>query len=238
MTMKKGNSYSKRQSLQRTYLRNMRQRQNAKRSRLFNGNIYAAGEFIFIYAVVFALIGIIWLVCLANMADIKLDDCKVKEVSFCESFSESGEFHIIAEEEKEKNGELVKDKDDYVCSYELINVKQFTDNVKIGDKLTIAYKKGNDKVKQAFVVDSSQTNYLALSNINEKIANSRRVINIVMGIIFGLWAIYVAAGCFVMTNAGKHPKLIRLFVKKSYILPQENSSRKHLHFVDKNKHHF
>lgn len=226
----------KKKEYEHKFLRKMKKQNTAiKRSRLFGGNILAPGEFLFVYGMIFVFLFIVWFICFNNMRTYTYEDCKIKVLYYVEShFDEKNNFIIVADEEKQKNNEIVLDRDDYIVISDAFNINGFQQKIQKGQYVKICYVK-NDNAKHALEIAVDNEKFLTLKDINDAAINSRKTVNTVFSVITGIWVLYVGTSCYVMTNAHKYPRLVKLFVKKSHILPPLNDSKSSIHFVKKNR---
>lgn len=189
-----------RKNRSRTKKRNYRRKMRAynTRSRLFNGNIHAPGEFIFIWALILAYIVGMWIF-LLNLGLNKRDYVRAELVYEGSYRKEDSIVLTLSGEEYKARADL--------CDLDSIQ------KLKDGERLSVITAKDNvisiryyDKV------------LLALEDCERDDAEGKRTASIIMGIFAAVWAVFVAVSVWVMCSAHRLPMwLVKLFVKPSYL---------------------
>lgn len=66
---------------------------------------------------------------------------------------------------------------------------------------------------------------ISLDDINAHTRESRNTLLVVWAVLFGLWLLFVIASSYVMTNADRYPRLVKLFVKPEYLVRKSKKER-------------
>lgn len=180
----------------REYRRKVRQ-YNA-RSRLFNGNVEHPGEFIFIWALIFAyIVGMgIFLISLG--------------------WHGKGSYEYRTERlvsSYRKNDVIVLQTDggEYSAWASLCDEGAML-SLKEGSEMSLVTAKGD-----LLAAECGGRELLNLSDSERNMREERKTPLCIFGIFALLWAVYVAVSVYVMCNAEKFPRLIRVFVKPEYL---------------------
>ncbi|MDE6596125.1 MAG: hypothetical protein K2K44_08955 [Oscillospiraceae bacterium] len=196
MTRRKNASRTKRRK-ERTKKRLHRQ----KYGKLFNGNVYAQWEFVFIWGLILAMLLVLWFYIFADSFPIKDENCERTAVVVTK-------LKISDEKAVFRDGSSGKK---YKLDGGRFDLERFTAEVSEGDVLSAVISHG--KIVSAAKGESV---YLALDDMRGLHKTLRSVSYIVLAVC-GVWLIYVAVSWYIMYNAEKFPKLIKLFVKPEYI---------------------
>lgn len=180
----------------RNFKRKMREYNN--RSKLFNGNVRAPGEFIFIWALILAYIVGMWIF-LLNLG-LNRRDYVQAELVYEGSYRKEDSIVLTLSGAEYKAWASM-------CDIDGINA------LKGGERLSVITAKDNvisiryyDKV------------LLALEECERDDAEGKRTASIIMGIFAAVWAVFVAVSVWVMCSAHRLPMwLVKLFVKPSYL---------------------
>ena len=68
--------------------------------------------------------------------------------------------------------------------------------------------------------------FLRLDDVNSVNDENRKTSFVLSGIFFAFAILYVAASTYIMSNADRYPRLVKLFVKEDYIIRKDDNKRK------------
>lgn len=183
----------------RTKRRNFRRKMRGynSRSRLFNGNVESPGEFIFIWALILVYIVGIWIFFLNTglnkrdyvRGDLVYEGSYRKEDRIVLTLS-GGEYRAWAS----------------LCNLDGIHA------LKGGEVLSVITVKDD-----VICINYDNKELLSLEASERRDADRKKSVSLALGICAAVWLIYVAASVYVMCNAQRFPRLVRLFVKPSYL---------------------
>lgn len=196
MTGRKNASRTKRRN-ERTKMRLRRQ----EYGKLFNGNVYAQWEFVFIWGLILAMLLGLWLYIFADSFPITDENCERTAVVITN-------LKISEDEAVFRDGSSGKK---YKLDSGYFDLERFSAEVSEGDVLSAVVSHG--KIVSAAKGESV---YLELDDMKDLHETLRYVSNIVL-VICGVWLLYIAVSWYIMYNAEKFPKLIKYFVKPEYI---------------------
>lgn len=179
----------------RSYRRKIRE-YNAH-SRLFNGNVRSPGEFIFIWALILAYIVGMWIF-LINLGLNKSDYLNAELVY-------EGSYR------KEDRIVFTLSGNDYGAWASLCDLEEI-DKLKPGSRLSVITAK--DDLISIRYYDKT---LLSREDSEREDKEGKRLVTLVFGIMAAVWAVYVLISVYVMCNAERFPRLIKLFVKPSYL---------------------
>lgn len=186
----------------------MKQRLREKSyGKLFNGNVYNQGEFIFIWIILFAYIVGMWIFCVNMSKPLDIEDCTVMKLTLKNAevlnYGEGDQLNFTVQENDTEyimfNGTAEK-------------MQEFISEVKSGTQLNLLLY--DDRVVR---LESGGKVYLSLDEENASLKETQKIVNPFFGIVTGVCLLYVAVSWYVMYNAEKFPRLIKLFVKPCYI---------------------
>lgn len=188
-----------RKNASRTKRRNFRRKMRGynTRSRLFNGNVESPGEFIFIWALILVYIVGIWIFFLNTglnkrdyvRGDLVYEGSYRKEDRIVLTLS-GGEYRAWAS----------------LCNLDGIHA------LKGGEVLSVITVKDD-----VICINYDNKELLSLEASERRDADRKKSVSLALGICAAVWLIYVAASVYVMCNAQRFPRLVRLFVKPSYL---------------------
>ncbi len=196
MTGRKNASRTKRRN-ERTKTR-LREQEYGK---LFNGNIYAQWEFVFIWGLILAMLLGLWFYIFADSFPITDENCERTAVVVTK-------LKISEDKAVFRDGSSGKK---YKLDGGHFDLERFAAEVSEDDVLSAVISHG--KIVSAAKGESV---YLDIDDMKELHETLRSVSNIVLAVC-GVWLFYVAVSWYIMYNAEKFPKLIKLFVKPEYI---------------------
>lgn len=182
----------------------MKKRLNRKRyGRLFNENVYNQGEFIFIWALILIYILGMWLFMFRGTYEIRREDCKTVGLTVKEISSEYGENGV-------KLRFTVWENDTEYEAFSWYEQDSMTD-IPRGGWITVLIHKD-----EVVGLTYNGTALASLEAANMHRADMRKV-SCIMPIFAAIWLVYVAVSWYVMYNAERFPRLIKVFVKPEYI---------------------
>lgn len=181
----------------RVYRQKMRQYNN--RSRLFNGNVRNPGEFIFIWALIFAYIVGMGIFCVSLGWHGK-GSYEYRSEKFVKSYR------------KEDSVILVTDKGEYSAWASLCDLERiFT--LEEGSALELITAKGD-----LLAASCGGADLLKLEDSEREMREGVKTVLIIFGVMVLVWAVFVAVSVYVMCGAHRLPrKLVTAFVKPSYL---------------------
>lgn len=199
MTRRKNASRTKRRK-ERTKKRMQRQ----EYGKLFNGNIYAQGEFIFIWLLILAFILGSWLYMFSDTYKIKREDCQAVKLTVREISREYVENGV-------KISFTVYENENEYTAFSWYGYNAYDTDIPDGGAVTLLMHR-----EQVVGMTYNGTEVCTLKAKNAHRAEIRKL-SYIMLFLAAVWIAYIAASWYVMYNAEKFPKLIKLFVKPEYI---------------------
>lgn len=196
-----------RKNASRTRRRNQRAKQrrhDREYGRLFNGNIYDQWGFVFIWGLI--LLMIIFLAVYIYIDSLPLERCNIKER---EQIFEGAE--IVYSDSGNKNLDITVNGKEYRVFGYCTDIDGFLAEVSVGDEITIRTVR-----KDVVGLANNGNEYISPEKIDEQREAMSDVWK-VPAVMAGVWGVYVAISWYVMYNAQKYPRLVRLFVKPEYI---------------------
>ena len=169
--------------------------------KLFNGNVYAQWEFIFIWGLILAMLLGLWLYIFSDSFPITDESCERTAVVITN-------LKISDDEAVFRDGSSGKK---YKLDGGYFDLERFTAEVSEGDVLSAVISHG--KIVSAAKGESV---YLDIDDVKDLHKTLRFMSDIVL-VICGVWLLYVAVSWYIMYNAERFPKLIKLFVQPAYI---------------------
>lgn len=196
-----------RKNASRTKRRNERTKTRLRKKeygKLFNGNIYAQGEFVFIWLIILAYILGMWLYMFSDTYKIEREDCQtvkltVKEIS--REYAESGV----------KISFTVYENENEYTAFSRYGYDAYDMDIPDGGAVTLIMHK-----EQVVGLTYNGAEVCTLKGINAHRAEMRKV-SYIMLILAAVCAVYIAVSWYVMYNAERFPRLIKIFVKPEYI---------------------
>ena len=194
--------------------RNQRMKQRLREKsygKLFNGNVYAQGEFIFIWIILLAYIVGMWIFCVNMRKPLDIEDCMAIKLTL-----KKAEVHNYGEGDQLNFTVQENDTEYIMFNGTAEKMQEFTDEVQSGTQLNLLLY--DDRVVQ---LESGGKVYLSLDEENASLKETQKMVNPFFGIVTGVCLLFVAVSWYVMYNAEKFPRLIKLFVKPCYINKQK-----------------
>ncbi len=196
-----------RKNASRTQNRAYKQKVRAynSRSRLFNGNVRAPGEFIFIWALILAYFVGMWIF-LMNLG-LNKRDYKEEELVFERFYRKNDSIvWVFSGGEDLENTEY--------SSWASMTDLDALLTLRGGEKLSVMTAKTS-----LVSVEYQGKVILSREDVEREDAEGKRTVMIAFSVIAAVWAVYVGVSVYVMCNAHKLPKkLVHAFVKPSYII--------------------
>lgn len=196
-----------RKNASRTQNRAYKQKVRAynSRSRLFNGNVRAPGEFIFIWALILAYFLGMWIF-LMNLG-LNKRDYKEEELVFERFYRKNDSIvWVFSGGEDLENTEY--------SSWASMTDLDALLTLRGGEKLSVMTAKTS-----LVSVEYQGKVILSREDVERDDAEGKRTVTIAFSVIAAVWAVYVGVSVYVMCNAHKLPKkLVHAFVKPSYII--------------------
>ena len=179
----------------RSYRRKMRAYNN--RSRLFNGNVYCPGEFIAVWVIILAFIVGVWIMCM-NTGLHKRDYVRT---------------NLVYEGSRRKEDRIVltlsgKEYKAWASVCDLQGIYK----LKEGESLSVITSKD-----ELVCIRYDNTELLSQEDAERVDLDDKKSISLCFGILTAFWAAFVGASVYVMNNAQRFPRLIKWFVKPSYL---------------------
>lgn len=204
-----------RKNATRTKRRNMRVKMRRNQSyygKLFNGNIFDQGEFIFIWLLVLAYFIGMWL--FMFIGNLPVNENKCENISLTVR-----SVNITFDDEHRKLSFTVYENDEeYTVSSWASDIDGFERDIHDGSSLTVVFEK-----KEIVSIFNDEKYYLTIDDTNLQRSTPRTASYIILGFA-AVWILYIAVSWYVMYNAEKFPRLVKFFVKPSYI--NKNKIRK------------
>ena len=191
----------------RTKRRNARAKERLLKKdygKLFNGNIYAQGEFIFIWLLILAFILGIWFYMFSDTYKINREDCQTVKLTVKEISREYGENGVSI-------SFTVNENDNEYTAFSWYGYNAYDTDIPAGSAVTLLMHS-----EQVVGLTYNGTEVCTLKARNAHRAEIRKC-SYIMLFVAAVWIAYIAASWYVMYNAEKFPKLIKYFVKPEYI---------------------
>ncbi len=188
-------------------------------SKLFNGKVANPGEFIFVYIVI-ALIPICLLIFNlyefheTELSELTAENYIISDYYFDNEDDESKCIKLKFENNKKTFYSWYTD--NIFSKYE--SFQNDADNKK---EFTVFYSQ-NDKTSngecEIYQLSCDKSIYIDIEDYNENIRELRKTLIFISSGSLLFWILYVIVSSYVMCNAEKYPRLIKLFVKETHLL--------------------
>lgn len=172
--------------------------------KLFNGNIYAHGEFIFIWLLILAFILGVWLYMFCDTRKIDRKDCQTVKLTVKDISREYGENGV-------KISFTVNENDNEYTAFSRYGYNPYDTDIPAGSAVTLLMHR-----EQVVGLTYNGIEVCTLKARNAYRTELREV-SYIMLFLAVVWTAYIAVSWYVMYNAEKFPKLIKYFVKPEYI---------------------
>lgn len=188
----------------RTKRRNARTRARLRKQeygKLFNGNVYAQGEFVFIWGLILALLLGLWFYIFSDTFPITDESCT--DTAF-----------VVTDLKISEDGAVFRDGSagkKYKLAGGYFVIERFSAEVSEGDVLAAVMSHG-----KIVSLSKGESVYISLEEVKDLHERLRPVSYLTLGIA-GVWLLYVAVSWYVMYNAEIFPGLVKFFVKPEYI---------------------
>jgi hypothetical protein len=188
----------------RTKRRNARTRARLRKQeygKLFNGNVYAQGEFVFIWGLILALLLGLWFYIFSDTFPITDESCT--DTAF-----------VVTDLKISEDGAVFRDGSagkKYKLEGGYFVIERFSAEVSEGDVLAAVMSHG-----KIVSLSKGESVYISLEEVKDLHERLRPVSYLTLGIA-GVWLLYVAVSWYVMYNAEIFPGLVKFFVKPEYI---------------------
>lgn len=193
-----------RKNASRTKRRNARTRARLRRQeygKLFNGNVYAQGEFVFIWGLIFALLLGLWFYIFSDTFPITDESCT--DTAF-----------VVTDLKISEDGAVFRDGSagkKYKLEGGYFAIERFSAEVSEEDVLAAVMSHG-----KIVSLSKGESVYISLEEVKDLHERLRPVSYLTLGIA-GVWLLYVAVSWYVMYNAERFPGLVKFFVKPECI---------------------
>lgn len=194
-----------------------------EQAKLFGGNVYNPGEFVFCFILiglipVAAALFLLHLDRAVSPKDLYQETCTVTSYQFTEN--DDGDKRL----ELELPG--------YTAAFYTWKIEPDSKEIaqieqEIADKVTftVSFPK-NDQNKKDLIpiiqLESADHVYLSLADYNHDTLKARNELILLSGGFEVLWLLSVLVFSYVVRHADKYPKLVRLFVKPSYLIDKSD----------------
>ena len=202
---------------------------SSDKSKLFRGNIRKPGEFIFVDVVIMAVPAFLLAVALFADPDITPDEitiCTGRITEYHFDRSDDGDKFVITVSDKSSG------KQTFVTGFVKENSREFRDieiNTAKNREFEIGYIDNDDEKDgetDICLLSCGNAQYVSIDDVNGIKAENRRSGFILSGIFFAFAILYVVISTYIMSNADKYPRLVKLFVKEDHIIRKNGNLRK------------
>lgn len=202
---------------------------NSEKSKLFRGNIRHPGGFILVDIIVMAAPVFLLVVALFANPDIMPDEItiytgRITEYHFDKS-DNSGRFIITV---SDRAGE----KRTFATGFIEDNSQEYKDieiNIAKNREFEIGYiDKENDEETDIRLFSCGNTCYVSLDDVNSVNDENRKTLFVLSGVFFAFAILYVVASTYIMSNADRYPRLIKLFVQEDHIISKDGNKKNRL----------
>ncbi len=178
-------------------------RRKQEYGKLFNGNIYAQWEFVFIWGLIlaFALVPAVYI--FLDNRPIKRENCAEERITVKTA-------EVTEENDSKRLEILLYDENEYTVKWYSDKLYDFSE--KASEKTAYVLTCKNEVVGLTL----NDEEYLSIDEVNERRKDIQKISYIFL-IVGAVWLLYVAVSWYVMYNAEKFPRLIKYFVKPEYI---------------------
>lgn len=202
---------------------------NSEKSKLFRGNIRHPGGFILVDIIVMAAPVFLLVVALFANPDIMPDEItiytgRITEYHFDKS-DNSGRFIITV---SDRAGE----KRTFATGFIEDNSQEYKDieiNIAKNREFEIGYiDKENDEETDIRLFSCGNTCYVSLDDVNSVNDENRKTLFVLSGVFFAFAILYVVASTYIMSNADRYPRLIKLFEQEDHIISKDGNKKNRL----------
>ena len=201
---------------------------NSEKSKLFRGNIRHPGGFILVDIIVMAAPVFLLVVALFANPDIMPDEItiytgRITEYHFDKS-DNSGRFIITV---SDRAGE----KRTFATGFIEDNSQEYKDieiNIAKNREFEIGYIDKENDEETDIRLFSCNTCYVSLDDVNSVNDENRKTLFVLSGVFFAFAILYVVASTYIMSNADRYPRLIKLFVQEDHIISKDGNKKNRL----------
>ncbi len=195
-----------------------------EQAKLFGGNVYNPGEFIFIFILVglmpvAAALFLLHTDRAISSEELRQETCTVTSYQFTEN--EDGDKRL----ELELPG--------YTAAFYTWKIQpdskafaQLEQEIAENTAFTVSYlpekEKDSDTLIAVVQLESADRVYLSMNDYNQNSIETRNEMLLFAGGMEILWLLFILTFSYVVRHADKHPKLVKLFVKQDYLVDKSN----------------
>lgn len=195
-----------------------------EQAKLFGGNVYNPGEFIFIFILVglmpvAAALFLLHTDRAISPEELRQETCTVTSYQFTEN--EDGDKRL----ELELPG--------YTAAFYTWKIQpdskafaQLEQEIAENTAFTVSYlpekEKDSDTLIAVVQLESADRVYLSMNDYNQNSIETRNEMLLFAGGMEILWLLFILTFSYVVRHADKHPKLVKLFVKQDYLVDKSN----------------
>lgn len=200
---------------------------NSEKSKLFRGNIRNPGGFILVDIIVMALPVFSLVAALFATPDIMPDEItiytgRITEYHFDKSDNSDRFIITVSDTAGEKRTFATGFIEDNSQEYKDIEI-----NIAKNREFEIGYiDKENDEETDIRLFSCGNTCYVSLDDVNSVNDENRKTLFVLSGVYFVFAILYIAASTYIMSNADRYPRLIKLFVQEDHIISKDGNKRK------------
>lgn len=88
--------------------------------------------------------------------------------------------------------------------------------------------KENDEETDIRLFSCGNTCYVSLDDVNSVNDENRKTLFVLSGVFFAFAILYVVASTYIMSNADRYPRLIKLFVQEDHIISKDGNKKNRL----------
>ena len=187
---------------------------NSEKSKLFRGNIRHPGGFILVDIIVMAAPVFLLVVALFANPDIMPDEItiytgRITEYHFDKSDNSDRFIITVSDRAGEKRTFATGFIEDNSQEYKDIEIE-------------------NDEETDIRLFSCGNTRYVSLDDVNSVNDENRKTLFVLSGVYFAFAILYVAASTYIMSNADRYPRLIKLFVQEDHIISKDGNKKNRL----------
>lgn len=198
-----------------------------EKAKLFRGNIRNPGEFIFIDIIVVAVPVFLLFIALFVNHDITPDEItictgRITEYHFDRSDNSDRFVITVSDRSGEKRTFTTGLIEDNSQKYKDIEI-----NIAKSREFEIGYiYNENEEEADICLFSCGNTQYVSLDDVNSVNIENRKTSFILSRVFFAFAILYVVTSTYIMSNADRYPKLVKLFVKEDHIIRKDGNKRK------------
>lgn len=176
---------------------------NSEKSKLFRGNIRHPGGFILVDIIVMAAPVFLLVVALFANPDIMPDEITIYTGRITE-------YHFDKSDNSDRFIITVSDR--------------------AGEKRTFAtgFIEDNSQEYKDIEINIAKNREFEIGYIDKENDENRKTLFVLSGVYFAFAILYVAASTYIMSNADRYPRLIKLFVQEDHIISKDGNKKNRL----------